>query len=530
MIKSYRAIRSGSALIILAVIFIIFSTKGSQENLLLRVPRSAASEIKNQTNKEDQLRSLKVWIASTISVFIISAVGLLGVAVVPLVQKVFYNKIIQYLVALAVGSLTGDAFLHLIPHAILGQVQIPEEQKEKEEYTAVLKGLVALGGVYFFFMAEKCLSMISEFRAEKRAEEEERQRQLKDPRRSELRRLSTMQMNTMNSANRRGSHLPNSRDSAMFRRLSKVPPTDDAEDGIITIGLSSRAMKSIDNLIRFSELDPDDDQVVTRRSQTGDLGGFLAVPGGVTPSIQIDDEQEENASGEIKLMVPSPGYTSQSKEEETNLNANSSLHVTIVAKDDENKLSVDTHLVEKDDKMEDKKAGHGHGHSHEVPGSIAAVAWMVILGDGLHNFSDGLAIGAAFGVQISGGISTAVAVFCHELPHELGDFAVLLKTGMKVKQALFYNIVSSVLCFLGMVIGIALQSVESASYWIFAITAGTFVYIALVDMLPELNSAEVRPGESRIVHFLIQNLGLLTGVGIMLLIALYEEKIKDMLD
>lgn len=64
-----------------------------------------------------------------------------------------------------------------------------------------------------------------------------------------------------------------------------------------------------------------------------------------------------------------------------------------------------------------------------------------------------------------------------------GDFAVLLKTGMQVKQALFYNVVSSVLCFLGMMIGIALQGVETASYWIFAITAGTFVYIALVDMV-----------------------------------------------
>ena len=69
--------------------------------------------------------------------------------------------------------------------------------------------------------------------------------------------------------------------------------------------------------------------------------------------------------------------------------------------------------------------GHGHGHSHgtEVPDSVAAVAWMVILGDGLHNFSDGLAIGAAFANGLAGGFSTSIAVFCHELPHELGKLA-----------------------------------------------------------------------------------------------------------
>ena len=63
---------------------------------------------------------------------------------------------------------------------------------------------------------------------------------------------------------------------------------------------------------------------------------------------------------------------------------------------------------------------HGHGHSHSHGDSISSVAWMVIMGDGLHNFTDGLAIGAAFASGVSGGISTAVAVLCHELPHELG--------------------------------------------------------------------------------------------------------------
>lgn len=70
----------------------------------------------------------------------------------------------------------------------------------------------------------------------------------------------------------------------------------------------------------------------------------------------------------------------------------------------------------------------------------------------------------------------------------LGDFAVLLKTGMAIKEALFYNIVSSVLCIIGMLVGIGVGNVEAASSWIFAFTAGTFVYIALVDMVGVANN------------------------------------------
>lgn len=99
---------------------------------------------------------------------------------------------------------------------------------------------------------------------------------------------------------------------------------------------------------------------------------------------------------------------------------------------------------------------HKHGHVHAAPQNFSSVAWMVIMGDGLHNFTDGMAIGAAFSGGLASGFSTTVAVFCHELPHELGDFAMLLKAGMTIKQALFYNILSSVLCIFGNIFGLVL--------------------------------------------------------------------------
>ena len=65
---------------------------------------------------------------------------------------------------------------------------------------------------------------------------------------------------------------------------------------------------------------------------------------------------------------------------------------------------------------------------------VATMAWMLILGDSIHNFIDGLAIGAAFSTNILTGISVSIAVLSEDFPHELGDFAFLLKSGMSMKQ------------------------------------------------------------------------------------------------
>ncbi|CAB3230881.1 unnamed protein product [Arctia plantaginis] len=296
------------------------------------------------------------WIYATLSILVISATGLVGVAIVPMLKSVIFGHVLHFLVAVAVGTLCGDALLHLLPHALKshGSASAPQEETE-----VVLKCSVTFLTILLFYSVEAI-------------------------------------MQTLN-----GGH-SHSHDSSK-------PATD----------LKSDAAKQIEPI---------------------ELGAMM--PGSPPPPV-------------------------------------------------------------------------------ERP--MTSTALMVIVGDGLHNLTDGLAIGAAFCGDPVTGFATALAVFCHELPHELGDFAVLLRSGMSIKRALYYNVLSSVLSFMGMAGGIWLaEDHESASQWIYAATAGTFFYIALADLVPEIN--ENNNGKS--INLVLAIMGILTGGIIMLMIALHEDSIQ----
>ncbi|XP_067377150.1 metal cation symporter ZIP14 isoform X2 [Channa argus] len=160
---------------------------------------------------------------------------------------------------------------------------------------------------------------------------------------------------------------------------------------------------------------------------------------------------------------------------------------------------------------------------------IGTLAWMITLSDGLHNFIDGLAIGASFTASVFQGVSTSVAILCEEFPHELGDFVILLNAGMSIQQALFFNFLSACCCYLGMGFGILAGNSFSPN-WIFALAGGMFLYIALADMFPEMNEVsreeENAGGSSFLLTFAIQNAGLLTGFTIMLLLTTYSGQIQ----
>jgi len=347
---------------------------------------------------------IMMWGCAVAAVTGISLVGLLAVVIIPLMQKAFFSQLLQFLVAMAIGSLTGDALLHLIPHALSDSHDEGEDHSESEKHdsSGVFKGMTVLAGVYFFFIMERIMVNTTHWRKKRR-----------------------------------------------------------------------------DRIVKPSSVDSK------------------------TVGVKLSNSVRDNMSVQSQLMT-SPQYSDQ-------------------AQDGKQESTVDDDFYIGESSLDETQQKHGHSHG-DVPQSVAAMAWVVIMGDGLHNFTDGLAIGAGFASSISGGLSTTVAVFCHELPHELGDFAVLLQAGMSIKQAIFYNIVSSILCFLGLVIGVAIGNIESANQWIFALVAGMFIYIALADMLPQLSHGS-SPGEHRCCVLLLQLLGISLGCGVMLVIALFEHTI-----
>ncbi|XP_029849216.2 zinc transporter ZIP10 [Ixodes scapularis] len=161
--------------------------------------------------------------------------------------------------------------------------------------------------------------------------------------------------------------------------------------------------------------------------------------------------------------------------------------------------------------------------SSSVCCGMSTLATVVIIGGAIHNVADGLAIGAAFSSGLKGGLSTSIAVFCHELPHEFGDFVVLISTGLGYKKALFLNFLSALAAFAGLYAGFQVGENIVARNWILTVTAGIFLYVSLVDMLPELKQYR---GKSPFKMFIVKNIGVLAGVAFMCVIAIYEDKLN----
>uniref|UniRef100_A0A182JFC6 Zinc transporter n=1 Tax=Anopheles atroparvus TaxID=41427 RepID=A0A182JFC6_ANOAO len=355
----------------------------------------------------------QAWLYASACVLIISLCGLVGVAMVPLAKSIAYDDILRFLIALGVGTLCGDALMHLLPHALLphddhhshaeahGHGHGPDgpdhhHDAHSAEQRAMWLCLCAFGAAFFMYSLEMILPLFRE-------------------------------------GDGHGHH-----------------------------GHSHGGGHSQSN------------RVEPRAAPVHPAGNGAAHRHG-------DDIELDLAEGR------SPG-------------------------------------------RKDKEAGAMLEKKSTKSKPMAAVAFMVVLGDGLHNITDGLAIGAAFAVDPVTGLATSFAILCHELPHELGDFALLLQTGVSIRRAIFLNIVSSVLSFIGMALGLLLTGMhESVVSWIYAGTAGTFLYIALSDLVPEMRN-DLGRSEQKVKVILIQLVGLALGAIIMLLIALNEESLQMLFD
>lgn len=179
---------------------------------------------------------------------------------------------------------------------------------------------------------------------------------------------------------------------------------------------------------------------------------------------------------------------------------------------------------------------HGHAHSHvsavqdflsgeiNTTNTVNSVGWMVIFGDALHNFLDGVAMGAAFTVSMMSGISISLAIICEELPHELADVAILIHSGLKIKKAFFYNFLAALACYVGMVLGIFLGKLTNASPWILASAGGLFLYISLGVIIPDMRlTANLK---KKISIHILHGVGLFIGYSIILVLVVFGENIS----
>ena len=154
-----------------------------------------------------------------------------------------------------------------------------------------------------------------------------------------------------------------------------------------------------------------------------------------------------------------------------------------------------------------------HQHIPHCDSCVEPLGYANLVADGVHNFIDGLLIGAAYLISIPIGIATSLAVLMHEIPQEISDFAVLLHAGFSRSRALLLNGFCALLSVVGVLVALAAGGrVNALAQAMLPITAGGFIYIAGCDLVPELHR------QNGVRQSLLQCLGITLGTGVMLLL------------
>lgn len=154
-----------------------------------------------------------------------------------------------------------------------------------------------------------------------------------------------------------------------------------------------------------------------------------------------------------------------------------------------------------------KKCEHTSGHSHAYH-----LAPLNLIGDGIHNFLDGLVIAGSYLVSIPLGIAATLSIIFHEVPQEIADFGVLLYSGLSKGKAVLFNLFSALTAVLGAGAGLLLSSNVDFEPFIIPFAAGSFIYIAASNLVPELHR------QCKWTDTIIHIVSIIAGVGLMVLL------------
>lgn len=146
-----------------------------------------------------------------------------------------------------------------------------------------------------------------------------------------------------------------------------------------------------------------------------------------------------------------------------------------------------------------------HCHMPVTKTHVHPFAYMNLFGDSIHNFIDGLIIGSSYLISIPVGVATTLAVVFHEIPQEIGDFGILIHAGINRKKALLYNFLTATTAILGTIIALLLSTkIEGVTNLLSAFAAGSFIYIAGSDLIPELHKeTELKKSALQIFTFIL---------------------------
>ena len=155
---------------------------------------------------------------------------------------------------------------------------------------------------------------------------------------------------------------------------------------------------------------------------------------------------------------------------------------------------------------ENGQCGHGHAY-HLAP--------LNLIGDGIHNFLDGMVIAGSYIVSIPLGIAATVSIVFHEVPQEIADFGVLLYSGMSKLKAVLFNFLSATTAIIGAIIGLILAGkTANFTHFIIPFAAGNFLYIAASNLVPELHR------HCKLWDTLLHLIAIIAGIGLMIAVAL----------
>lgn len=170
--------------------------------------------------------------------------------------------------------------------------------------------------------------------------------------------------------------------------------------------------------------------------------------------------------------------------------------------------------TKKDDKEKKKETSKKKVKAEDT---VSIAGYLNLAADFTHNFTDGLAIGASYLAGNSIGIITTITILLHEVPHEIGDFAILIKSGCSKRKAMLLQLVTAVGALAGTSLALLGAGSDAAASWVLPFTAGGFIYIATVSVLPELLEES-----TKLVQSLKEISAMLAGVGLMVVIANFE--------